>query len=281
MALEAKKPVAKNDRIKLFMYGPSKIGKTTLALQFPKPYVIDTEGATEKPRYVRLVNESGGDALVTQDFDKIMAQVKDLLTLKHEYKTLVIDSLTGPYNDLVDKAALRGTEYNKHYREANMKMRPLIDLLLRLDMNVIVTCHSKADFGPNMTVIGNTYDGYKKLDYIFHLIIEIQKRGENRVALVKGSWLDEFSDGDTFPLSYDEFKKRYSMESLEREAIEEKLATGEQIQEIKELLGLLKVSRETQEKWLDKSKAHDWCDMSEQDIQKCIDYLKSKIQGEE
>jgi GTPase SAR1 family protein len=35
MALRAKKPVVKNNRLKLFMYGNAKVGKTTLGVQFP------------------------------------------------------------------------------------------------------------------------------------------------------------------------------------------------------------------------------------------------------
>ena len=91
MALKAKKPEVKNNRLKLFMYGNAKVGKTTIAIQFPKPYIIDTEGTTDKKKYVDLIHKSDGDVLVTQDFDELVGQVKDLLTLKHSYKTLVID----------------------------------------------------------------------------------------------------------------------------------------------------------------------------------------------
>ena len=34
-------------RLKLFVWGDSGVGKTTLALQFPQPVVIDLEGGTD------------------------------------------------------------------------------------------------------------------------------------------------------------------------------------------------------------------------------------------
>ena len=41
-------PAASSDRrLKLLLWGDSGVGKTTLALQFPHPAVIDLEGGTE------------------------------------------------------------------------------------------------------------------------------------------------------------------------------------------------------------------------------------------
>src|SRR6267154_2607896 len=140
MALKGKKPVVEANRLKLFLYGNAKIGKTTLALQFPAPYVIDTDGSTNKPKYVDLILNGGGSAYITQDFDELLDQVKSLNSVQHEFKTLVIDSLTIFYDDLLEKCALKlGTVYGIHYTEANRRIKHLIRLLLSLDMNVIIT----------------------------------------------------------------------------------------------------------------------------------------------
>lgn len=280
MVLKAKKPVVSNSRLKMFVYGNPKVGKTTLSLQFPKPYIIDTEGTTDKKKYVDLIYKSDGDVLVTQDFDELLSQVKDLLTLKHDYKTLVIDSLTILYDDVLHKSALKnGTDFNRHYNEANKRMKHLINLLLRLDMNVIITSHSKNEYGSNMSVIGKTFDCYKKLDYIFDFIIEIQKIGKERVAIVKGTRLEEFKEDEVFPCSYEQFSKRYSIESLERESISEKLATDYQVNEINRLINLLHIPTESVQKWLDKNNAESFSEMTEDAIQKCIEHCKGKIKG--
>ena len=281
MALKATKPVVKNNRLKLFMYGNAKVGKTTLAIQFPKPYIIDTEGTTDKEKYVELINKGDGAVLITQDFDELVEQVKELLVTKHDYKTLVIDSLTILYNDLLDKSAIKvGTEFGRHYGEANKKVKHLINLLLRLDMNVIITSHAKNEYGSKLEVLGSTFDCYKKLDYIFDLILEVQKRGKERVAIVKGTRLKEFEEAVVFPCSYNEFSKRYSTEALERVSVAQEIADIYQVNEILRLIDLLKVPRETYEKWLDKAGSESWDEMPANAIQKCIDFLTSKIKGE-
>lgn len=282
MALKAKKPEIKNNRLKLFMYGNAKVGKTTVAIQFPKPYIIDTEGTTDKKKYVDLINSVDGDVLVTQDFDELVGQVKDLLTLSHDYKTLVIDSLTILYNDLLDKSALKhGTEFGRHYNEANRRMKQLVNLLLRLDMNVIITSHSKNEYGQNLAVLGQTFDCYKKLDYIFDLILEVQKRGKERVAIVKGSRLEEFPEDEIFPCNYAEFSKRYSAEALERNTIAENLATKEQVEQLRYLINLYREPEEIVQKWLDKANASTFEEMNEEVIKKIILHMESKFKHKE
>lgn len=281
MALKAKKPAVIESRLKVLFYGNAGVGKTMAAIQFPRPYIIDTEGSTNKPQYVKAIEKSDGAVLMTVDFDEMVDEVRELLTTGHEYKTLVIDSLTLLYNDLLDKAERKvGTEFGRHYGEANKRMKQLLNLLFRLDMNVIITCHSKNEYGQNLAVLGQTFDGYKKLDYLFDLVFEIQKRGKDRVGLVRKSRIESFPDSDTFPFSYEEIAERYGREILERDAVAQELATLEQVSELLRLISLLKVPAETYQKWLDKSKSDEWEEMPRDAIQKCIVHLKSKINGE-
>lgn len=279
MALRGVKPKALNPRLKLFVYGPAKIGKSTAAIQFPKVYWIDTEKCADKKKYVELLEKVEGVVYQTTDFDDIIREVKELLTTKHEFKTLVIDSLTIAYNDLVDKSGLKyGTDFGRHYNEANKKVKHLLNLLLRLDMNVIITSHSKNEYGQNMAVLGQTFDCYKKLDYLFDLIIEVQKRGKERVALIKGTRFEQFQEDEVFPFCYEEIAKRYGKEIMEKETVAEKLCTPEQISEIKSLIDLIKIPEETWQKWLDKAHSERWEEMPFDSMQKCIDHLKKEIE---
>src|SRR5580692_879916 len=178
--LRGKKPsdAEKNKRFKAFFYGSAGVGKTMASIGFPKPYRIDTEKGAENSQYCKLLNDNGGSIFQTSDFDEVTKEVKILLSEKHDYKTLIIDPLTTIYNDLLDKAAISmGTEFGRHYGEANKHMKKLISLLLKLDMNVIITSHSKTEYGDNMKVVGSTFDCYKKIDYLFDLVLNIQKRG--------------------------------------------------------------------------------------------------------
>jgi hypothetical protein len=280
MALRAVKPTTIEKRLKALFYGSAGVGKTTASIQFPKPYLIDTEKGAVNDQYVAILEKQGGAIFQTTDFEELITEVKSLLTEDHEYKTLIIDPLTTLYNDLLDKAAIKvGTEFGRHYGEANKSMKHLLNLLLRLDMNVIITAHAKNEYGPNLQVLGQTFDCYKKLDYLFDLVFEIQKRGSERVGVVKKTRVENFKESEVFPFSYDEVAKRYGATILERKAVSERLATEEQVKEIKNLIELLHVPEETWQKWLDKSGASVFNEMSEEHIQKCLDALNKKIKG--
>lgn len=281
MALRAVKPEAIQKRLKALFYGSAGVGKTTAAINFPKVYLIDTEKGAENSQYTEILSKNGGVIFQTTDFDEVITEVKSLLTEKHEYKTLVIDPLTTLYNDLLDKSALKnGTEFGKHYADANKKVKHLMNLLLRLDMNVIITSHAKNEYGQNLSVLGQTFDCYKKLDYLFDLVFEIQKRGKDRIGLVKKSRIESFPDTEHFPFSYDDIASRYGREVLDRDAVAQELASDEQVKELVRLIDLIKVPVEVSQKWLDKSSSEKWEEMPTDAIQKCIDYLAKKIQGE-
>ena len=101
MALRARKPEAVTKRLKLFMFGPAGVGKTTAAIQFPNSYIIDCEKGTEN--YDKLVSASGSVVFQTTDINEVLQEVKSLQTEKHEYRTLVMDPITTIYNDLLEK----------------------------------------------------------------------------------------------------------------------------------------------------------------------------------
>ena len=281
MALRGVKPEKIEKRLKALFYGSAGVGKTTAAIQFPKPYLIDTEKGAENTQYVNILKKNGGVIFQTTDFEELISEIKSLLTEKHEYKTLVIDPLTTLYNDLLDKAAIKvGSEFGRHYGEANKSMKHLLNLLLRLDMNVIVTSHSKNEYGKDLSILGQTFDCYKKLDYLFDLVFEIQKRGKQRVGIAKKSRIEAFPDGETFPFCYDEIADRYGRNILEKEAVAQTFATTEQVAELTRLIELLKVPSETVEKWLTKADSGKIQEMTTEQAQKCIDHLNKQIKGE-
>ena len=284
MKLRAVKPETIEKRLKALFYGASGVGKTTASIQFPKPYLIDTEKGSTNDQYVKLIQKSGGVVFQTTDFDDLIMETKSLLTEKHEYKTLIIDPFTTLYNDLLDKSAKErisdkdpdGTAFGGHYGLANKKVKHLMNLLLRVDMNVIITCHAKNEYGANLSVLGQTYDGYKKLDYLFDLVFEIQKRGDNRVGLIKKSRIEAFPDGETFPFGYEEIAKRYGKDILEKVAVAEKLASKEDIEHLKYLIDLYKEPEDIVQKWLDKAGAQSFDEVNDAVIKKLITHMENK-----
>src|SRR3954454_11694535 len=143
--LRAKKPEAVTKRLKLFMFGPAGVGKTTSAIQFPNSYIIDCEKGAEN--YDRLITASNSVIFQTTDIHEVIAEVKSLLTERHDYRTLVIDPITTVYNDLLEKCELQvGSEFGRHYGAANKEMKRLANLIMALDMNVVITAHSKKEY---------------------------------------------------------------------------------------------------------------------------------------
>ena len=69
-------------RLKLFLWGDSGVGKTTLALRFPKPVVIDMEGGTD------LYGDAFEfEVLRTITADEAMEAVDWLLKSRHDHRT--------------------------------------------------------------------------------------------------------------------------------------------------------------------------------------------------
>src|SRR5438552_19176567 len=104
--LRARKPEAVTKSLKMFMFGPAGVGKTTAAIQFPNSYIIDGERGTEN--YDKLIAESGSVVFQTTDINEVLAEVKALLTVKHDSRTLEIDPITPILNDLLDKCGAQG-----------------------------------------------------------------------------------------------------------------------------------------------------------------------------
>jgi hypothetical protein len=142
-------------------------------------------------------------------------------------------------------------------------------------MNVIVTSHSKTLYGANMSVLGQTFDCYKKLDYLFDLVFEINKKGKVREAIIKKTRINTFPESDRFTFSYDEIAKRYGREILEKDC-QELLATPHQISKVLSFIKLLNIQQPLIDKWFKKGEANSWDEMSRPVMECIIAYLTSK-----
>ena len=144
---------SRDKRLKVFVWGDSGAGKTTLALQFLKPVVIDLEGGTD------LYGDAFRfDVLRASTADEVMTAVDWLLGHEHEFRTLVIDPITVYWDALQKKWSdvfLRRNKGSKGYKFEFYDLQPrdwmtikaefkeLIRKLIALDMDVVVTARQK------------------------------------------------------------------------------------------------------------------------------------------
>lgn len=251
---------AEPSKPKVLIYGKPGVGKTWTSLDFPNVYYIDTEGGADLAHYTDKLKKAGGVYFGPDqgslDFNSVINEIQALATEEHNFKTVVIDSFTKLFNLAVANEAERLGEKNAFgadKKPAISQTRRLVNWLTKLDMNVVLVCHEKTQWGTDAkgdrAEIGTTFDAWDKLEYELHLCLNILKVGPNRLARVRKSRLLGFPDAETFPWSYDEFAKRYGKDVIERKSEAIKLATPEQVAEINRLLGIVKLPCE---EWLEK-----------------------------
>ena len=97
------------------------------------------------------------------------------MTEKHDYLTVIVDPFTTLYDSELERGEKEvGSEWGRHYAFANKNCKRILNMLAMIDMNVIITCHAKADWASGGKEAGVTFDGYKKLDYMMDLVLDLQ-----------------------------------------------------------------------------------------------------------
>jgi len=128
----------------MLIFGPDGCGKSTFGIDAPNPIVIGKEQGIPRGRRVMCVNP--------ETVDGIFETINDLKTQKHDYKTLVLDSLDWIepllWKEVCKKNSWESVEspgYGKGYTLAMDIWRKMIDALTELrttrGMNIIAIAH--------------------------------------------------------------------------------------------------------------------------------------------
>lgn len=282
---------AEPSKPKLLVSGIYKVGKTWWAMSFPSCFFIDTEAGATRDHYTDRLKASGGKYLGLEDGaldpNVIIGQMKLLATEKHDYKTVVIDSITKIFNHLIAREkerladAGKKDEFGSSKKPAVAFINRLMMVTTRLDMNVIFIAHEKADYGlvnGERTEIGKTADVYEKLPYELDLWLHATKRGPQRVLTVRGSRLTGFPEGDSFPMEFVDFAERYGNDIIQKKSAPVELCSTAQVAEINRLVELLKVEKDVTDKWLEKANAETFSEFNQTQASKIIESLTKKIQ---
>ena len=147
---------------RLLLHGVEGIGKSSFSAQAPDPIFIQTEdglGQIDVPRFP-----------LAESFDAVTGYLNDLLTEKHDYQTVVIDSVDWLEKLAVHKilednpkmTTLADFGYGQGYARLIPLFEQIIDLFNRLrrekKMNIVCVAHTRMEKveDPN----GPSYDQY-------------------------------------------------------------------------------------------------------------------------
>lgn len=279
-------------RLKLFLWSDSGDGKTTLALKFPLPVVIDLEGGTEL---------YGGvfefDVLKATTADEVMQAVDWLRTHSHPYLTLVIDPITVYWDALQMKWREIFLKRNKGGKGHNVEFyvlqpkdwvtlkaefKELLRKLIQLDMNVIITARQKAQYAETgfMRPVGETFDGEKSLPYIFDTILRLYRDEGGRFMAENLKDRSNKLPRGRFEVSYPVIEKCLGADALAREAVPVRLATPEQVERIRHFVAASGMKQETLDRRLAVYGASRIEDLTEESATIIIDKFTTAAAGQ-
>lgn len=284
------KPPEKHEpaKPKILLFGAPGVGKTWFSLDFPQTYYVDTEGGAARTHYMEKLSKSGGMVMGPEegalDFDVVIGQVQALGTEKHNFKTLVIDSISKLFNTAVANEAERlGAKdaFGASKKPAVAGMRRLVNWINRVDMNVVLISHQKEEWGSDgkgeRIAIGQTFDCWDKLAYELDLVLNVVKQGASRYGIVKKSRLLGFPDNERFDFDYKTFAERYGKDVIEKAVEAIQLASQEQVAEITRLVGILKPEEDDIQKIWNKAQASGWSELTTEQASKVIDMYQKKL----
>lgn len=289
--LRAKKP-EKNvkPRIKTLLYAGAGTGKTHFCCSIPDVYYIDSEGLEDYPHFTDMIVKNGGDLVYLTELTEIIQEVKSLLSVKHNYKTLVIDSISFPTGWLAQMEAERlqkkskgdseGTDFGANLAKGKRLTYQLGIMLSMLDMNVIVTSHEKIKYSDGKE-IGSVFDINDKMAYSLGSVWNLKLQGKSRKLYVEKSRYPQLKTGDAIDFNdgYTSIKNIFGEEIFTRQATVVEIATNEQIEKFKHLTSLLSTPEESVQTWLRAAKSPSIESLPKETLQKWLDKLLLKVQG--
>lgn len=271
----------KRSKPKFILSGESGVGKSFYMLDFPKPFIIDTEGGAVEPQYIKKMKEVDaqyfGKEDGSQDFKTVIDELKWLATNKHDRQTLIIDSFSKLYN--LTAAIAEETVGNVYAADKKAAQKPTRQLQVwmdRLDMTICLVAHSKAEWKSGQPTGKTTWDGWDKLTYDLNLWIELVQTGKRRDVVVRKSRIEGFILGNSYPADYETFAKLYGGDIINKPSEQITLATAEQVADAKGLIAFRNISEEDQKKALKKYDVEQWEELSETEIKSIIEKLKEK-----
>lgn len=180
-------PKTNKKQAKILLWGSYGTGKTVLALQFPRPALIDMERGAE-----HYAGRYEFKTFQTNEPEKVKQAVSYLKQTKTDRETVILDSMTEFWASLQKKWQAMLLERNKQSRGNKIEyydiqpkdwglikgdMKSFLLSLVSVDMNVIVTCREKDLYSESelLKKVGVTFDSDRTLPYLFDTVVRLEK----------------------------------------------------------------------------------------------------------
>lgn len=211
-------PAKKVERkLKLLLYGAAGSGKTTLALslsQFAngKTAFIDMEGGSGL--YADLFDF---DVLPTKDYQQVKAALDFIEFAQHDYDLIIVDPISVLWAVIIEAAQNAKNNMDKSltfqdWGIIKRKMNAIYTRLVNLPLHVVVIARSKDEYegeGDNKRRTGESPDAEKSLEYLFDIVVNLQKRGGRKSSVEKDR-------SKTLPAQVDSLTAEHFAKAFER-----------------------------------------------------------------
>lgn len=277
------------ERVVALFAGGSGVGKSFFIAGLKNALIFDTDLGGGLAYAERQINENGSERIEVGSYLDVMEEVgkrRRSGALKN-ITTLAIDHLTTLQQEAVNRHNPNAIDdFGRSYDKATREWRKIRELVRFGDFNLFCTAHMKSLY-EKKEIVGMTTDASKNIEADFSIVLYLKAgNGYPSVATVH-KWRRLPDDprgaivrGDTLPFTMKDFLEWHGY-GLDGQRHEIAMATGEQVKEMERLLQVVKLPEGTTQKWLAKAKAESWGDFTQEDLGKCLDYLKGVMSGQE
>jgi len=215
-------------KIKLFLWGGWGVGKTTLALQFPKPVLFDLDGGADL-----YGKKYSFDVIKSSNIVEIKNAIMWIAQNPRKYETIVIDPITVYWESLQKfwsdtfLRRIKGAQ-NKHeffdlqppqWNTIKQDMKGLFAKLNELNMNIVVTARETTKYkeGSYMKKEGIRPDCEKTTPYQFDTVLRLYRENGKYMALAEKDRTQSLPD-QPFVADYNFIAEKFGLSKGEKNA---------------------------------------------------------------
>lgn len=281
----------KGDRIIALVEGDSGSGKSFFMACLKNAVIYDVDLGGGLAEYEDRIKKNGSERVELSSFGEILADIKQRLKSGKLKETIVIDHVTGLHQEsLLRHNPNQDSDYGRSGNKATYEWRAIREFCRMFDTNLLTVAHLKAEYEKDKQV-GKIADGAKNIEGDMHIVLRLESlkddKGRKRYPATAHviKWRRDPSDErgpvpESFKFTIEEFEKIHARD-YKRARENVVLAKPESIDALSKVLALMDkaVAEEMVGKWFKAAGVDSFEFMTEEQVQKCQDFVQKKIQG--